>query len=335
MVPTDLEVGWKNGDATMNKYALKGVLLDANPPARVTPLKGQVFRAISFPGFGTSMYDRIGIDFGLGIMELPRRNPPAIVKLQVWNVNEQRNVMLDWRHFLKGSMFGIITANQTGSGDLARLEAMLGDCIDACPGMNIGIVMQQGDGETTWPAGMAAIESCQAIIGRKFNVFATIDEDLDTMVLKLVEQVLDGARAIHVLSIRDTADLAHVPSIQDPSFNYHAPVSNNLLRFLEQQEIRIDGGHAILETKDHVCRIDLANASLHVAPKQCASCNSAFTRVCVVLDSEIKRGYSSESLGFTTPDLFVLSMIFAIQNGELPPSVSRQFPRVKSFTRQR
>ena len=57
--------------------------------------------------------------------------------------------MLDWRHFLKGSRFGIITSNQSTIGDLTRLELMLKDCIDACPGINVGIVMQQDDDETT------------------------------------------------------------------------------------------------------------------------------------------------------------------------------------------
>ena len=318
----------------MNEYVLKGVLLDANPPAMVTPLKGQVFNAMSFPGLDVSLYDRIGIEFGLGIMELPHRGKPVVVKIHVWNLNDRRNVMLDWRHFLKGSRFGIITWNRSSGRDLATLQTMLEDCIKACPGISIGLVLQQYD-DTSWLERMATIESLQAIIERHFNARATIDEDLETMMIELVAQSIDNARAIHVLPIRGAADLAHVAAIQGPLLNYHARVSDNLLHFLKLQGIRIEGDRAILETRDHVCRIDLANASLYAAPKQCASCNDAFTKVCVVLDSQIKRGHSSRSLGFLPQDLFVLSLIFAIQNDVLPPSVSGQFPKVGPCKRQR
>jgi hypothetical protein len=327
-------------DATINVYVLKGVLLDAGSSGTVSTLKDHVFNAISFPGFDNSTYDAIGVEFGLGIMELSYHDEPAAVKIQIWNLNERRDFVLNWRHYLKGSRFGIITWRQSSSSDFVNLVAVIKDCIELCPGINIGLVLKDDNDEAPRFDGIATIESLSTILERTLGACARIDEDLEAMMIELVSQSLDNAHTVHVLSIRHDDEIRHVPSILNPFLNYLARVSDNLLQFLVRQGIHIEDDNAILESNGHICRIDLANASLHVASKQCATCRDhpccdAFSKVCVVLNSQIKKGYSSESLGLTPPDLFVLSMVFAIQNNELPPSVLSQFPKAKPCTRRR
>nr|MDO8110208.1 hypothetical protein [Candidatus Sigynarchaeota archaeon] len=53
----------------------------------------------------------------------------------------------------------------------------------------------------------------------------------------------------------------------------------------------------VLENEDYIFSIDLTNVSLHVANKQGTGCQThpcrdAFTKICVVLDSQIKIGYT-------------------------------------------
>ncbi|MBN2151380.1 MAG: hypothetical protein JW839_08045 [Candidatus Lokiarchaeota archaeon] len=322
----------------MNVFVLKGVLLDAGSASGTAPtLKDRVFESISFPGFINSTYDVIGVEFGLGIMELPRRDEPATVKIQIWNLNEQKNFILNWRHFLKGSRFGIITWNQ--HGDVSQLEEFVKDCLDKCPEINIGIVVQQ-DGGGDGDAGAVDVDAIPARLEKRFGIRAAMARDIGTMMEDLVNECLDNARAVHVLPVSRAADLAHVPSIQNPFYNYLTRVSDNLLRFLAQHGVRVEDDYALLENDEHVFRINLARASLHVASKHCDGCRErpcreAFTKVCVVLDSQIKRGFASEDLGFTPPDLFVLSMVFAIENGLLPSSVTSQFPKAKPCTRRK
>jgi hypothetical protein len=319
----------------MNVYVLKGVLLDAtNAPGTTSTLKDRVFDAISFPGFINSTYDVIGVEFGLGIMELAHRDEPATVKIQIWNLNEQKNFILNWRHFLKGSRFGIITWSKTGGKDYAQLEAVIKDCLEKCPEISLGIVIEQGRDDTDGTEDAAVIESIPARVEKKFNVRATMARDLEAMMGDLVSLSLDNSRIVQVLPVRHAADLAHVPSIQNPFFNYLTRVSDNLLRFLGKQGIRIENDDAVLENEDYIFRINLSNASLHVATRQCTTCKErpcreAFTKVCVVLDSQIKKGFASDDLGLTPPDLFVLSMVFAISNKQLPSSVTSQFPKAK------
>jgi hypothetical protein len=316
---------------------LKGVLLDAmNASGMASTLKDRVFDAISFPGFINSTYDVIGVEFGLGIMELAHREEPAIVKIQIWNLNEQKNFILNWRHFLKGSRFGIITWSKTSGGDYAQLEALIKDC----PEISLGIVIQQEKDDAAGPDGGTTIESIPALVEKKFSIRATMAKDLETMMGDLVSQCLDNARIVQVLPVRTLTDLAHVSSIQNPFFNYLTRVSDNLLRFLSKQGVRIENDCAVLENEDYIFRINLANASMHVASKHCASCREnpcreAFTKVCVVLDSQIKKGFASDDLGFTPPDLFVLAMVFAIENKALPSSVTNQFPKVKPCSRRK
>ncbi len=324
----------------MNTYVLKGVLLDANPSSTTTTLKSQVFNAISFPGFTSPTYGVMGVEFGLGIMELTHHTKLAIVKIQIWNLDERRNIILTWRHFLAGSRVGIITWNYSRGNDLAPLGAMIKDCLEKCPDISIGIVMMHDEDGASRLESVGAIDPLLAAIENEYHLKATVDRNLEAMMSALVSGCLDNAPAIHVLPVRHPAELGHVPSIQDPFFNYFTRVSDKLIRFLEQQGIRIEVDNAILETKEHVFHINLANASLHVAPKQCLRCRDdpccdAFSKVCIVPDSQIKKGYSSESLGFTPTDLFVLSMVFAIRNNSLPPSVSGQFPRGKPCIRRR
>lgn len=325
----------------MMVYVLKGVLLDAaSASGTASILKDRVFDAISFPGFINSTYDVIGVEFGLGIMELAHRDEPATVKIQIWNLNEQKNFILNWRHFLKGSRFGIITWSQSAGCDYAQLEAFVKDCIEKCPEINLGIVIQQEGGDEAELDGMAAIESIPGRIEKKFNVRATMAKDLETMMVDLVNQCLDNARIVQVFPVRHAADLAHIRAIQNPFFNYLTRVSDNLLQFLAKQGIRVENDNAVLENEEYNFHINLANASLHVATKQCTNCRDnpcreAFTKVCVVLDSQIKKGFASGDLGFTPPDLFVLSIIFAIANKQLPTSVTSQFPKNKPCNRHR
>ncbi len=325
----------------MNVYVLKGVLLDAtNTSGMASTLKDRVFDAISFPGFINSTYDVIGVEFGLGIMELAHRDEPATVKIQIWNLNEQKNFILNWRHFLKGSRFGIITWCQPAGGDYAKLEAFIKDCIEKCPEINLGIVIQEEEDNAAEHEGMTGIESIPARIEQKFNVRATMAKNLETMMDDLVSQCLDNSRIVQVFPVRHPGDLAHVLSIQNPFFNYLSRVSDNLLQFLAKQGMRIENDDVILENEDYTFHISLTNASLHVATKQCATCRDhpcreAFSKICVVLDSQIKKGFASGDLGFTPPDLFVLSMVFAISNKQLPTSVTSQFPKAKPCNKRK
>ncbi len=323
----------------MNVFVLKGVLLDAtNASGTASTLKDRVFDAISFPGFINSTYDVIGVEFGLGIMELPHRAEPATVKIQIWNLNEQKSFILNWRHFLKGSRFGIITWSQPG-GDLARLESIIKDCFEKCPDINLGIVIEQDGGQDVGE-GVTDIENIPARIEKKFHTRTTMAKDLEAMMGDLVNESLDSAHVVHVLPVSRTADLVHVPSIHNPFFNYLTRVSDNLLQFLSQRGMRIENDCAVLENEDHIYRVNLSRATLHVATKQCAGCRDypcreAFTKVCVVLDSQIKRGFASEGLGFTPSDLFVLAVLFAIEHGQLPASVTSQFPKAKPCNRRK
>lgn len=323
-------------------YVLKGVLLDAmNAPGTASTLKDRVFDAICFPGFINSTYDVIGVEFGLGVMELVRRDEPVTVKIQIWNLNEQKNFVLNWRHFLKGSRFGIITwSGKIDAMDRAQLEQVIKDCLDKCPDISLGLVIQQEANEAARPGDVDAIESIPAVVERKFGIKATMARDLETMMADLVSHSLDNTRIVQVLPIRHPADLAHVPSIQNPFFNYLTRVSDNLLRFLGKQGILVENDHVLLDNEDYMFRINLANASLHVAPKQCTGCreypcHDTFHKVCVVLDSQIKKGFASDELGFTLPDLFVLAMIFAISNHQLPSSITSQFPKIKTCNKRK
>nr|MDO8087528.1 hypothetical protein [Candidatus Sigynarchaeum springense] len=324
----------------MNVFVLKAVLLDVvKASGKASTLKDRVFDAISFPGFVNSTYDVIGVEFGLGIMELARRDEPATVKIQIWNLNEQKNFILNWRHFLKGSRFGIITWSMADGGDFAQLETLVKDCLEKCPEINLGIIVQQDDGNAAGKE-IVAFESIPARIEKKFNIRANMDRDLDTMMCDLVNEALDNARAVHVLQVSKTDALIHVPSIQNPFFNYITRVSDNMLRFLAQHEMRIENDNAVLENGNFIFHINLSKAIMHVASKQCAGCRDypcreAFTKVCVVLESQIKRGYASEELGFTPADLFVLAMIFAIENNTLPTSVTSQFPKARPCNRRK
>jgi hypothetical protein len=319
----------------MNVYVLKGVLLDAaNSPGTASTLKDRVFDAISFPGFINSTYDVIGVEFGLGIMDLAdHHSEPAVVKIQIWNLNEGKGFILNWRHFLKGSRFAVITFHHPGGNDFSALETIIKDCVERCPDINIGVVILA-------PDGVANVENVPALIEKHFNKRADLVQSLDVMMNRLVTQCLDSDHAACVLPITSEHDLQHVAAIQNPFFTYLARVSENLMNILHQQKIQVEENHVLLESPEYKFRINLNNASLHVASKQCTGCKDfpcreSYAKICVVLDSQVKRGFSSDDLGLTASDLFVLAMIFAISSSSLPTSVTSQFPKSKPCIRRK
>ena len=315
-------------------YVLKGALLDVNSPGLPSTLKDRVFDAISFPGFINSTYDVIGVEFGLGIMEITPRNEQCLVKIQVWNLNDGKNFILNWRHFLKGSRFVIITINLVTT-DLANLASMVNDCKERCPDINIGIIGLASDDGVDIDDLPSMIEEQQALHAR---VVGNIEEMMSMLVTNCIEN--EGISCI--LPIHSINEIQHVNAIQNPFFNYLTHVSDNLLHLFEQLNIQVDKTSyaAIIEKPDYIFKIKLDNSSLHVTPRACLSCaeypcKESPAKICVVLDSQIKRGFASEDLGLSQADLFVLSMIFAIENNKIPTSVSSQFPKLKPCVRKK
>nr|MDO8108709.1 hypothetical protein [Candidatus Sigynarchaeota archaeon] len=321
----------------MNVYVLKGVLLDANPPGAGSALKERVFDAISFPGFINSTYDVIGVEFGLGIMEIAATptTEQAVVKIQIWNLNEGKNFILNWRHFLKGSRFAIITWNHAPGDDLAHLDSFIKDCREKCPDINLGIVVLTPEG-SDW------IDRLPAMIEAKHGLHADKARDMEDMVTRLVSQCLDNGHVAYVLPVKQIEDIRRVACIQNPFFNYMARASDNLVCLLEQLKITIDKSKyvAMIDNEDYFFQINLNNSTLHVASKHCIGCNEfpcreCFAKICVVLDSQIKKGFASNDLGLSTSDLFVLSMVFALTNDRLPTSITSQFPKTKPCSRRK
>ncbi len=317
---------------SMNVYVLKGVLLDASSPGTATALKRQVVGAISFPGFSNPTYDVLGVEFGLGVMEVTYKGRPATVKLQIWNVNEQKNAILSWHRYIIGSRIGIIAWNYSMDADVTLLGEMIVECLTKCPNIVIGIIMMHDvDGVSRFDS-VGAIEPLLATIEHEHHVKATVDSSLAALMGSLVSQCLDSSPVIHVLPIRHLAELGRVPFIQNPFINLHTRVSDALVRFLVQQGVRIENDVVILDTPKYTFHVDLNDATLHAVPRYCSrcrneTCHDTFSNLCIELESPIKRGYASTGLGFTPTDLFVLSMVFAIQNDQLPPSVSGQLSR--------
>ncbi|HME50819.1 MAG TPA: hypothetical protein VKM55_01250 [Candidatus Lokiarchaeia archaeon] len=320
----------------MNVFVLKGTLLDANLPGSASsPLKDRVFDAISFPGFINSTYDVIGVEFGLGIMEIDApRNEQSVVKIQVWNLNDGKNFILNWRHFLKGSRFAIITFNLENA-DLANLEAIMSDCKERCPDINIGIVGLVSNEDLD-------IDTLPAMLEEQLAFRANVVRNIEEMMTQLVSNCIENEHVSCILPVHSINDIQRVTAIQNPFFNYLTKVSDNLIHLFDQLNIQIDKTNniAILEKPDYTYHVDLNKSALLVASRNCSECpyypcKDCFAKICVVLDSQLKRGFATEELGLSQADLFVLSMVFSIENNKIPTSISSQFPKNKPCSRKK
>ena len=314
---------------------LKGALLDANPPGMASTLKDRVFGAVSFPGFINSTYEVIGVEFGLGLMEIAApRAEQSVVKIQIWNLNDSKNFILNWRHFLKGSRFVIITINLVNP-DLANLQSIINDCKERCPDINIGIIGLESNDSLN-------VDELPSMIEEQNGLHARVVKSIDEMMNNLVSTCIDNEQISCILPVHSINDIQRVAAIQNPFFNYLTRVSDNLISLFEQLNIQIDTTNniAIIEKPDYIYHLNLNNSTLHVASRGCTECNEypckeCFAKICVVLDSQIRRGFATEDLGLTQADLFVLSMIYSIENNGIPSSITSQFPKNRICSRKK
>jgi len=311
---------------------IKGILLDANPQAMPSALKGRVFNAISFSGGIASTYNEIGVEFGLGIMEsLALGIGRSLMKIVVWNLNDGKDFPLDWRIFVAGSKFAIITRDSNDDHDITRMDSIIKDCNEKSHNINIGIICLDSDG-------IIDLNALVAMIEQRHAMHASVARDLEDLMTTLQSSCVNNDHVACVLPIRSIDEIEHVRCIQTPFLNYTARVSEKLVPLLVQLGIRLDEGHgkAIIETPGHTFYVDLNTSTLHAVSLPCIRCRKypcrdCFVKVCIVLESEFKRGFASAELGLTASDVFVLSMIFAIANGQVPASISSQFPRDKPY----
>ena len=315
----------------MSVFVLKGVMIDATPkkPGR---LKQRIFEATSFPGFINTTYDVIGVEFGLGIMELSSEeidsDENASIKIQTWNLNEQKQrLLINWKNFLKGSRFCIITCVYESKQDLERLSKTLLDVKDACPSISFGIVIQLKN-----PKGSFNLPF--ETIGTLLDVKPAIVENMDDLMVNLIISCITDTKNKNFIMAFSTMDEIHnAESIENPFIAYLGKASLKLIDLLESADYHIQDDNTIeFKTKDHLLKVNLNNSSLYVSARSCVDCakkddcNNRFSRVCVVLQSQIKYGYSSNAAALSPCDLFILSLIYSVEQELLPKSVRSQFP---------
>lgn len=319
----------------MNIYVLKGILVDANKGVGNTEFKERIFEAISYPGFVHNTYDVIGVEFGLGLLELPEATmdkEDALVKIQVWNLNERKNFVLNWRSFLKGSRFGVVSWKKEHEDSITNLVAIISDCTDRCPSMNLGLVIQQ-EGEYS-PREFAKTLEERTDIQYKFV------EDIEALVVNLILASIRGERIAFILPVSSLDEIRHVDLVESPFTNYLTRASDELVEFLGKQGYFINEKNEItIKKEDFIYKLDLNKLQLYACNNECLSCkkypcSEAFKRICVVLEST-KRGWVSDELGLLKSDLFFLSIIYSIMEESLPHSVTSQFPKKKACSKRR
>ncbi|MFX0100605.1 MAG: hypothetical protein ACFFCS_13605 [Candidatus Hodarchaeota archaeon] len=315
----------------MNVFVLKGVLVDANRcSGGDSGFKERIFEAISYPGFIHNTYDVIGVEFGLGLIELPEATQDeedALVKIQVWNLNERKNFVLNWRSFLKGSRFGLITWNQEEKSFPSLME-ILADCTSKVPNMSLGLVFKQNKDDSP--------RDLIEIIEKKAGIDCKLVPDIEELIISLILSSVKGERHAFVLPISSINEIQHVEMIESPFTSYLTRASEELVNLLESKGFDIDSNnYLIIEKEDFILKLDLNKLQLYACNKECAlsrckkyPCPAAFKRICVVLEST-KRGWVSDDIGLLKSDLFFLSIIYSIMNDALPKSITSQFPRLK------
>ena len=314
----------------VNVFVLKGVLLDACKEPAGDQFKCRVFGATSYPGFVNSTYNVIGVEFGLGIMELDENitGESAIAKIQVWNLNENSHFSGNWKHFSRGSRFAIICWNQEMDPEATALLHTIKHVVSACPSINIGIVAIV-DGDLPLEG---IIDDC--IEHLPSGTAPGVARNLDDMVSGLVVDCITQTRSLYMLPLGSAAEIEPVDCIRNPFNNYTSRASPRLIDLL-REEFTIENGCIRLDRGAHVITINLDNSSLHACLAACETCRNGgcnqrgrTTRICVVLDSCQHRGWASTGSGLSDGDLFILSMIYSVTNsGALPASITSQLPK--------
>jgi hypothetical protein len=329
----------------MNVFVLKGVLLDASrtlaEEMNESALKDRVFESISYPGFINSTYDIIGVEFGLGITEIDAEstdtNEDALVKIQVWNLNEQKNFVINWKNFLKGSRFAIITWSQQGEiqpDSLDALASIIRDCLEKCPEICFGLILHLEDSGKDIKAIFEHLQLDE-------ETAPVVCSDLDGLMKQVIVSCISTQPSFYVLPVLETGEVRRVDAIQNPFSNYQTRASENLVDHLKRAGYFITPENQVyIEKEKYIFKLNLNNSTLNVAARACKACDQfpcreAFAKICIVLDSQVKKGFASNDFGFTNPDLFMMSIIYSIDYDTMPSSVTSQFPKIKPCTKRR
>lgn len=320
----------------MNYYILKGVLMNgAGFPAEVG-LKQRVFEAVAYPGFANSTYDVIGVEFGLGMMELNDEavhDESTIAKIQLWNLNERKRFFFNYMNFLSGSRFAIITwkpPSKKEDMEFTDLVKTLDRCKNNTNQANVGVIALVSDHD--WMDIVCNLED-------KTRSRFTVVENLEELVFSIVKSCIEMKRHYFILPIESIDEITAVEPIINPCSNHPGTMSSNLVPFLKRNGYDVSGGNIVeIEKENYSYRFDLNTLTLHVACTSCSKCKSilcrssqrrenSFKRICIIWESPIKKGYASEDTGLSESDLYALSVLYSIEHETLPKSIKDQFPR--------
>ncbi|MHA1683098.1 MAG: hypothetical protein ACTSUE_19320 [Promethearchaeota archaeon] len=322
----------------MNYFVLKGVILNAN--ANISDnnssnrLKKRVFNALAYPGFTRSTYDVIGVEFGLGMMEIDRARAPdneqTIAKMQVWNLNRMKRFQFNYLNFLHGSRFALITCEAGDEEPGDELRRVIQECFNKTHNANVGIIVSLDDVQD-----LHFIKNLEDEHGVKFNIIENLQEFITSMISSCIRM----ESANFILPIHSLDEIKHVDNIYNPCSNHPTTGSENLKNYLLSAGYHVNRENQIeVQSGSHTFRLDLNDLSLHVALTTCKTCSSitcrnpykskrAFKRICIIWDSPLKKGYASVESGLTESDTFALSILYSIENRTLTPDITNQFPK--------
>lgn len=315
----------------MNVYVLKGVIVDACKHGDGgSALKCRLFDAISYPGFMNPTYNVIGVEFGLGLMSFTDdTGEPTTVKVQAWNLNERHQFTENnMGHLLRGSRFGIACwdpDSDPAGEDLLRTARGIAA---SCPGIVLAIASTAPGPEV----------DAREIVDRVAQEVAPgtlpdVVEGTGEMMQRVVRDCIAQRRGVYHLPLATASDVAPAGCIDNPFNTYVSRASDRLRELLTARGIPVEGDVVSIHAGTHVVRINLENSTMHAGLAACKDCKETNcpqkdvdTKICVVLESNHGRGWSSGAAGLTDTDLFILAMIMAAAGGRLPPSITRQFP---------
>ncbi|MHA1372369.1 MAG: hypothetical protein ACTSRA_21930 [Promethearchaeota archaeon] len=315
-----------------SNYLFKGCLINClSDPDRNDELRTRVFNAISRPGFATDLYNLIGLEVGVGLVDLDDMqyfDESVTIKYTIWRLNQHKIMPICLDSFIQGSRFGILTwINRKGE----KPESIIKFCnlfFKTSQNTRIGLIVHD-QGFNWGPFQIGRLLEDEIGLKVRFN------ENLDEFMFNLLISSINDEDVLNILYVSELDEIRQPEIVSFPPTRIKAgPVSRFMIEKLKLSGFHlIDDRFLIINEKKYIFNFDLDAVTLYVAPIKCKSCKSfdirnfdCFAKICIELEKPFKPGYA-RNVDLEFSDIFFLSIIYSIVNDELPESIRTQFPK--------
>jgi hypothetical protein len=301
-------------------YMFKGSMVQAGHDGETERFTFRLFDSLGDRYWLHDPYFTIGVGITVGIRDVHERR----VQYGVSSISPGSRFTSMVPGYIKNSAFTIITW-RSGSPDgvhallatISRVRSWVSESV-------IGIAMYLDEAEDDWYSIVEGIE-------RAARVPCITERDHAAFLHGLLEAAMRPEPCTFLLPVHSLDELHSLrPRVNASSFRN--PASRKLRDLILRAGFQFIGNESILMEKyGWAFKIDLDDAKVHIAHRYCAGCrkfpgcSSCFANLCIVQATH--EGFASNQTDLEPGDLFYLSIIYAIDNDQLPAAVLEQFPR--------